>query len=97
MAVKMMRENRKTWRSVITFQASAAPSLKECFYCSEKQTASLSNYEYLAPVIQRVCSALYGLFLESWSQTQVVIKVCVKWFSVRLVFTGSVTPKHQNR
>lgn len=63
----------------------SCPSLKECFYCAEKQTASLSNYEYLASVIVRVCSALYRLFLQGWSQTQVVNKVCFKCFSVRLV------------
>lgn len=82
LAVKVMRESRKTWRSVITFQASAALCLKECFYCTEKETASLSNYEYLDPVIWRVCSALYRLFLKGWSQTHVVIKVCLKCFSV---------------
>lgn len=83
MAVKVMRESRKTWRSVITFQASAAPSLKECFYCAEKQTASLSNYDYLAPVVLRVCSALYRLFLKGWSRAHVVIKVCFKCLRVQ--------------
>ena len=98
MAVKVMRESRKTWRSVITFQASAVLRLKECFYCTEKQTASLSNYEYLATVILRVCSALYRLFLKGWSQTQVVIKVCFKCFSVSSVLQFlSDLRQHQNR
>lgn len=67
---------------MITFQASAAASMKECFYCTEKQTASLSNYDYLAPVILMVCSALYRLFLKGWSQAQIVIKVGFKCSSV---------------
>lgn len=85
LAAKAMRESRETWRSVITFQASAASSLKECFYSAGKQTASLSNYDYLAPVVLRVCSALYRLFLKGWSQAQIVIKVCFKCASVSSV------------
>lgn len=61
---------------VITCQASAAASSRECFYCGEKQTASFSNYEYLAPVTLRVCSTRYRLFLKDWSQTKVVIIMC---------------------
>lgn len=85
--VKVMRERWKTWRSV----CDSLPGTSCCqhdgvfFYGAEKQTASLSNYEYLAPVTLRQRSALYRLFLKGWSHTEGLIKMCIK-----CVFVSSV-------
>lgn len=61
---------------VIPLQPPAASSFT-VFYYTEKQTASLSSFDYVAPVILSVCSALYRLVLKGWSQAQIVMKVCV--------------------
>lgn len=84
--VKVMRERWKTWRSVwFPFRHQLLPAWWGLFYGAEKQTASLSNYEYLAPVTLRLRSALYGLFLKGWRHAEVLIKMCVK-----CVFVSSV-------
>lgn len=68
------------------------------FYCTEKQTASLSNYDYLTPVTLRMCSALYRLFLNGWNQAQIVIEVCFKCVSVSSVLQVlSNISQHQNK
>lgn len=94
----MMRKSRKTRRSVIILELSTTLSLRECFIAQRKQTASLSNYDYLAPVILRACSALYRLILKGWSQAHIVSKVCFKCFSVSSVLQVlSDLSQHQNR
>lgn len=84
-------------RGVITLQPSTGPSLRECFYCKEKQTASLSNYDYLTPATPRVCYALYRLFLNDWNQAWIVIEVCFKCITVSSVLqVPSDLSRHQN-
>lgn len=58
LAVKVMRESRKTWRSVITFQASAASSLKECFYCVQSNGQHHSATMIIWPKLVFICSSL---------------------------------------
>lgn len=57
-AVKVMTESRKTQRSVITLQPAAALRFRELFFnCPEKQTASVSNCDYLAPALLKLGSS----------------------------------------
>lgn len=66
---KVMRESRNPDKC----SPVSCAQIQHNFYCTEEETASLSNSDYLAPVRLRLATFL--LLLNVWSRDVVIIEM----------------------